>query len=71
MSRSAPTNARVDQPAAFGGVVRNNGVANIVLQSPGLQGVALHDDDLVALGQEVAGQLAANLAATGDDDEHG
>ena len=65
-----PINARIDQPAALGRVVRNDGVANLVLQGPSLQGVALHDDDLVAPGQQVAGQLAANLAAAGDDDEH-
>ena len=47
------------------------GVADFVLQGAGLAGVGLHDHDLVARGQEIARELAANLAAAGDDDEHG
>jgi len=50
--------------------VGNNGVADLVLQGASLVGVGLHDDDFVALGHEVAGQLTADLAPASDDDEH-
>ena len=66
-----PRHARHGEPAAFGGVVGEDGGAQLILQVLRLAAVLFEEDDLMTLGRQVVRERGAHLAAAGDDDEHG
>ena len=56
---------------AFTAITVHDHRAQLVTDALGAAGVLLHEHDLVALGEELLGQVEADAATTDDDHEHG